>query len=478
MIQRLKQQIRFMDLTSKIRWSYLLLTLPILGLVLFAVVSFLELNHRYDAMITSVTKASEFSMDFKKDFDCETYLVLVGNKTPEESDLDEMLLTATGVVQELNQVTVNPENRKILESISKYLKNLETYKARIQENLKSEYKYEENLRIWENDVQIVTTLIRESVIAYIHGESCDLQEARDAYRELYIRILQLLSFLVVVLLAFLILVSYYIPLGITRSLRELCAITDRIAMGDLTVSVETQGGVETRALSNSMNTMIRKINELIDQVTAEQKRLRRSEFELLQSQINPHFLYNTLDAIMWLIETEERAQAVNMIRNLSDFFRTSLNQGKDIVTVEEEMQHVRSYLEIQRTRYQDILEYEIHVPSELNRFTIPKLTIQPLVENALYHGIKNRRGGGRILVTGRLQGEDYVLTVEDNGMGMTGERLEQVREGLLTGSPAEGNMYGLYNVNERIRLNIGEGYGLSLVSTYGEGTCIEVLLKQ
>lgn len=476
MIKKFKKKARYMDLASRIRWSYFLLMVPILGFVIFAVFSFLNLSRHYDEMIVTIAAASEFSLDFQKDFDLETYLVIVGNKTPEESQLEDLLDSASRAVEELNLVTVSPENKKTLESITKYLKNLETYKDRIAENLKKGNLYEENMEIWENDVQIVTSLIRETMITYIHDEISELQEARDSYKELYIKIVQILAVLVVLITAFLIAASYYIPLGLTRSLRELCSITDKIAEGDLTVTVETDGGTEIQALSSSMKTMVRKINELIDQVTAEQKRLRRSEFELLQSQINPHFLYNTLDAIMWLIETEEREQAVEMIRNLSDFFRTSLNQGKDIVTIEEELHHVTSYLEIQKIRYQDIMDYEIQVPQELNRFTIPKLTIQPLVENALYHGIKNRRGGGKIRITGREEGDDVILTVEDNGMGMKADRLMQVENVLDQGTPSAGNIYGIYNVNERIRLNLGESYGITIDSIYGEGTRVDVRL--
>ena len=229
-------------------------------------------------------------------------------------------------------------------------------------------------------------------------------------------------------------------------------------------------------LSDSLNTMIDKINELIEQVTKEQIRLRKAEFELLQSQINPHFLYNTLDAIIWLAEAGEQKKVVDMVGSLSEFFRTSLNRGKDIITIEEELNHVRSYLEIQQVRYQDILEYEICVPEEFNKYLIPKITIQPLVENALYHGIKNKRGQGRILVKAEKEEKFFYIQIEDNGIGIKEERLEQVRAGIrdrvLTGK----DIYGLYNVNERIRLNFGEKYGIFIESVYEEMTVVSIAL--
>ena len=229
-------------------------------------------------------------------------------------------------------------------------------------------------------------------------------------------------------------------------------------------------------LSDSLNAMIDKINELLDQVTTEQIRLRKAEFELLQAQINPHFLYNTLDTIVWLAEAGDQKRVVSMVGNLSDFFRTSLNQGKDIISIREELAHVRSYLEIQQVRYQDILRYEITVPEDLYEYKIPKITIQPLVENALYHGIKNKRGQGTITVSGKRNENGFVLYVRDNGIGMTQERLKEVRAGIQKLSYTGKEIYGLYNVNERIRLNFGETYGISIESTYGEGTCVSISL--
>ena len=149
-----------------------------------------------------------------------------------------------------------------------------------------------------------------------------------------------------------------------------------------------------------------------------------------------------------------------------------------ILDVKEELQHVRSYLEIQQMRYQDILQYEICVPEELNHCQIPKITLQPLVENALYHGIKNKRGKGMIRIEGELDGENCILLITDNGKGMTPERLEQVRKGIRNRKVRETDIYGLYNVNERIRLNFGENYGITITSTYGEGTCVTVRLPQ
>ena len=235
-------------------------------------------------------------------------------------------------------------------------------------------------------------------------------------------------------------------------------------------------GVDVKLLADSLNVMIEKIKTLIDNVMLEQMRLREAELEILQMQINPHFLYNTLDTIVWLAEAGQKEQVVSMVQTLSDFFRASLNSGKDIVSLEGECRHITSYLQIQQVRYQDILTYDVDIPEEIANCKIPKITLQPLVENALYHGIKNKRGKGRIVVTGRREKDKCVIRVEDNGIGMTKERLNQVRGGLTTKIEDSNDFYGLYNVNERIRLKFGEEYGLSIDSVLQEGTCVEVWL--
>jgi two-component system sensor histidine kinase YesM len=182
-----------------------------------------------------------------------------------------------------------------------------------------------------------------------------------------------------------------------------------------------------------------------------------------------------LDAIIWLAESGQKEQVVMMVSALSDFFRTTLSKGKDYITIKEEETHIRSYLQIQHFRYQDILEYEIRIPEELYQYQILKLTLQPLVENALYHGIKNKRGKGRILVTGEQMGEDLLFSVWDSGMGMEPERLEEVRKLIEGGeNQKETSGFGLFSVAQRIRLNYGAGYGLSLSSKYGEWTEVKV----
>ena len=475
-MKRIAQLYKKSSLAAKIRFSYFLILAPVFLFIVIFVIRFWSANRQYQDTIRSVLMASRFNLDFKKDFDYETYLLIVGNKTKEESKMGALLAEAETVVEDLESMAADGESIDRLESVKKYLNNLKRYKQQIEDNLQKGERYEENMLIWENDVQIVTTLLREEFVAYNYEAARELQESREAYQDFISKMITGLIFTLIVLIGIIFWMSYYIPRTITRPIKQLSEVTDLVAKGDLDVRSYVEGGPEVTMLSDSMNAMIDRMNGLLSQVTLEQVRLRKAEFQLLQSQINPHFLYNTLDAIIWLAEAGDQKRVVSMVGSLSSFFRTALSQGRDIVPLGEELAHVRSYLEIQQVRYQDILTYEIDIPEELHIYMIPKITIQPLVENALYHGIKNRRGGGTIRIIGKKEESHLVIEVTDDGPGMSPERLKAVRTAIRERSGEESGSYGLYNVNERIRLHFGEDCGIFLESTVGVGTTVSVRL--
>lgn len=476
MKNKLRELYTSTSLATKIMYSYMVILLPIFVLVLFCFWNLWTGNKRYSSMLDSIATASEFSLDFKKDYDYETYLLIVENKTIEESELQNMLDDEDRIVLELEKITDSKDNLNRLNSVKKYLDNLEIYNNRIQRNLIDGNKYQENLAIWENDVQIVTTLISDTIYQYIYYEIKDIQLARENHQKKFEAIISftVLAFFIITLLIGV--MSYLIPKSITNPIRRLSDITDQVAKGNLQVRADVRTGVEVKVLNDSLNTMIDKINELLEQVKHEQIRLRKAEFQILQAQINPHFLYNTLGTIVWLAEAGEQKMVVEMVENLSDFFRTSLNQGKDLVTIKEEIQHIKSYLSIQQVRYQDILEYEINIDEAVYDYMIPKITLQPLIENALYHGIKNKRGKGKIVVASSMKEEYFIIKVRDDGIGMDENRLRQVCYGIQHKIPKESEIYGLYNVNERIALNFSEEYGLEIKSRQGMGTEVEVRL--
>ena len=225
--------------------------------------------------------------------------------------------------------------------------------------------------------------------------------------------------------------------------------------------------------------MVKEIKILVEDIHREQENAKDAELRLLQEQINPHFLYNTLDAIIWMTEAGENQKAIQVIQELSSFFRISLSKGQREITVGNEREHIKNYLEIQRYRYQDILDYSIDFEEDILDYHIQKLTLQPIVENALYHGIKNKRGGGKITVTGKKDGDDIVFVVEDNGIGMNEEGLERLRK-LISGEIVLDDQrgFGMANVEKRLEMLYGKEYGMTVDSRYDEGTTVTVRIPK
>ena len=207
----------------------------------------------------------------------------------------------------------------------------------------------------------------------------------------------------------------------------------------------------------------------------EQKRLQMMEYKMLQEQITPHFLYNTLDAIIWAAEAEDSATVINLVESLSSFFRTSLSQGTDFVPISTEIEHVKSYLAIQQIRYCDILTYEINVDQGLGDLIILKLLLQPLVENSLYHGIRNTRERGKISISIRKEAGKVRFLVADNGIGMKADKLEALKGNLKLNGSEKG--FGLFNVNRRLKLYYNLQEGIDIRSEYGKGTEVSFALN-
>ena len=237
---------------------------------------------------------------------------------------------------------------------------------------------------------------------------------------------------------------------------------------------------EITELGISFNIMIGKIRELLDAKIREQENLKKAELKALQAQINPHFLYNTLDTIVWMAEANKTDQVIEIVRAISSFFRIALSRGKEWISIRQEIEHVRSYLYIQKIRYRDILDYEIEVDESILDGTILKLTLQPLAENALYHGIKNKRDGGTIRVRARRADQNLVLLeVQDDGVGLTPYKLAKVRAAIANDSDEilqSDTGFGLENVHKRIQLYYGKQYGLFIDSQYQEGTLVTVAI--
>lgn len=230
---------------------------------------------------------------------------------------------------------------------------------------------------------------------------------------------------------------------------------------------------EIGSLGNSFNLMTRKIQELMAQNVEEQKEKRKIELRALQSQINPHFLYNTLDSIIWMAENGENEEVVKMTAALATMMRQSFNNKAEIVSLEAEMEHVESYLMIQKMRYMDKLNFSVSLEEGIRECPIVKLVLQPLVENAIYHGIRYKNGSGTVLVIAKREGEEIHITVEDDGVGMSEEELQHIFDEHKVNYNSNG--VGVYNVERRLKLYYGNAYGLFYESARNRGT--RVLMK-
>lgn len=447
----------------------LIVALPMMALVLLAVSIEVLYATNYNAILNNVTLASEFNQNFKSDIDLKMYYFVIDSQYSEGIPVEEVR-AAEKLAETLLTTTTEKESIKAITSVQSLCSNLEEKMYQIADC----EGYDERQEQLDNNIYILTGLIQDYMYTYLYHEAAHLKTVNhDMVQRLAVFIC---GILILTFVLTLVLLNRSRKLGdsIATPINELCSRVRAIGGGDLKVCSPIQADeVEIQTLSNGFEQMVERLNLLISKNRDEEKQRRNAELALLQAQINPHFLYNTLDAIIWLIESGKYDESVDMVSSLSAFFRHSLSRGMDMITISEDEQHVRSYLEIQRMRYADILDYEIRIPSELGGCELPKLTLQPLVENALYHGIKLKRRKGHITVTGELSDGLVIIYVDDDGAGMSAERLSAMRETLSAASSSEEAIgFGMRTVHKRLQLLFGEDYGLKIDSEEGVGTRI------
>ena len=434
--------------------------LTVLGLMFYY-------TQKYNKILHNVTTASEFNQDFKENIDQEMYYYVVGSQYSTGLPLDDVE-TAKELAQSLADTTVEYDSSKAIHAVIVLCDNLTD---KINQIAKTE-SYDEREEQLENNIYIITELIQKYMYNYLYYESVQLDLLHKGIQRQVFGVEIAAALIILIIIFRTMREGFKISKSILLPVKELNNRVSAIAEGDLTVHLPVDG--EIQELSNlgvAFESMTGQLNVLIEQNREEQKNLRNAELALLQSQINPHFLYNTLDAVVWLVETGKYEQSIDMITSLSDYFRTSLSKGRNIITIQEEERHITSYLQIQQVRYKDILEYDIQIEDNIRCFQIPKLTLQPLIENAIYHGIKTKRGGGKINVKGFICNHDIVIEVLDNGFGMGREKLQEIQSALKNN---ERIGFGMITVHERLRLLFGEPYGLTVDSSPEDGTKISV----
>ena len=459
---------------QQIRTLLIILSVTMATIITVLTLMLVAINRQYAGVLACANTAADFNKEFKSTLDSEMYNHVIRPRT--EHSVDELpmqeLDAAEQVLNRLSTETTLSDNRWRVRSMLDMCRNLRAYMIEIAHT----ESYDLRMELLERNIRGetgLTQLIENYMHDFLGDEVRELARLRGVIgRQTTLLIISSVVAMGALFIA-LLLYSLRVSRSITGPIRALTEKAERFGADNFSSLPVDTNIAELKTLDRNFDKMAGRITSLMEKQRQDQQSLHRAELELLQAQINPHFLYNTLDSIAILAESQREEDVVNMVTSLSTFFRNSLNQGEDIISLRAELIQAKSYLEIQQIRYSDILTYSISLPEEIQDVTVPKLILQPLIENALYHGIKNRRGRGVIQITGEKQNDDILLQVRDNGAGMTEEQLQRLQAGVYE---EHHSGLGLKNVHQRIRLYCGEPYGLTFESKQGIGTTVTVLL--
>lgn len=485
-------------LTLKMRLSLLLfvIAIPLTGMMLEILKMIGNYSDSYDGIMSNLKIANEYNITFKEDMEYSMYRVMIGLIDASEFENGDILEGST----EYATILKNPVNminsaryafgstiERIpgsdgdikIRGILSCLDTLETAVNRMIDNSAMPGTYDENVSIWENDIKGLCSMIQEYITQYTYYELVHMEELQKQMDARFRQNIELFVALLIGILALGFCLSTAITKSVTIPINSLQKTAERLGHGDLEARARMHGLEEINVLARTFNKMSNEIAELMEKTKQEQKNLHEAELKLLQAQINPHFLYNTLDSIVWMAEGGNSRQVVEMTTDLSDFFRTVLSGGNDYITIAEEECHIRSYLKIQKIRYEDILDYTIDIEPDIKKQMILKMILQPIVENALYHGIKNKRGGGKISIRGYAADGGILLEVKDNGTGMDEKTLKELQrklDGEENCLKSGKNSFGMYNVAQRLRMYYGSGADITVTSSMETGTCVSIRL--
>lgn len=454
------------SLHQKLRYLILSLALPLVLCMFVALGVFAYYTRQYQKVTHNVTIGSSFNLDFKETIDLKMYHYSVSSRQQTHLPIEDVE-DAVRIAQSLKATTRFKDSRQALFNVLDYCDNLKSRMYMLEQTK----DYDSRQTQLENNIYVLTSLIQGKMLDYIYYEAAYLSDiGKEMMRSITVAIVCIGVIMLFVVIAVL-QRSFYFSKGITRPIGSLSENVRLIGEGKFQIDAVETDDYEIAELDTGIRSMAQQISCLLKNVKQEEMMHHKMELQLLQAQINPHFLYNTLDTIVWLVECGMNDAAVKMLGDLSVFFRTMLSKGEDIISLKEEVTHTRSYLDIQQVRYRDILDFEISLPKELEKVCLPKLTLQPLAENALYHGVKEKRGKSTIWIDCHMQEELVVIQVKDNGIGISQERLKELRAALNSRQRVG---FGMSAVQERLRLFFGEPYGMAISSVFGEGTCVEI----
>ena len=458
------------EVKHSVRTIAVLMALPVvIGLVVMILYS-----SRYQAMIGRMDAAAELKPALETTLPEDLFSVAAGRTSFEKSGVMRTIRRIDSTLDQLTGETAGNGHLQLTVA-RRTMDTMEQYVLQVRDGMEARKPVEETEQTVD-EVRDVGRLIADMLDTFIEEE---IANATAASRTLH-QWMWVAAGAEVLLLIYALWYSRFKTERLTNSIRSALGSMEntvrRIAegrFGDRVSGVEVE---ELQELGDQINEMANQLETLMQETRQKSDHLAKAELRTMQAQINPHFLYNTLDTIVWQAESGKADEVVRLTRSLSDFFRISLSSGADWIPVPQELKHVSAYLSIQKTRYRDILDYEVDDCEELRNVFMPKLLLQPLVENALYHGIKTKRGGGRIEVHVKVGRGIVTFQVKDNGKGMTKEELEYAQALLQEENPTVRKAmepghsgFGLRNVDMRIRLFYQKQKGLNIRSDE-EGT--------
>lgn len=421
---------------------------------------------KYNNAIRRMGEVTELKTIVSEQIPQKAWSIVSGRDNFPGSDIYVVIHEVEDRIEKLTDQT-SEENRLSLIVAERTMQTLENYVNKIRDNVRAGIPVVKNEEVLE-EVRNVAALVDSMFSDYI-----ELEITSTANMNKTLIMVIIITAVVEILIVIVAVIARNISMRSTanmvrKPIEKLEEVTGVLADGTLNARLPETDVTELRNLTMQVNTMADHLENMMVRSEKDAKRLRKAELRTLQAQINPHFLYNTLDAIIWKAEAGEMDEVISLTGSLSDFFRISLSSGADWIPLSQEKKHIEGYLKIQKTRYRDILRYEINIPDELGEYCVLKLMLQPLVENAIYHGIKIKRGGGLISVTAVEDNGYLEFSVKDTGCGISAEQLDmlnkRIKEGQPTVGDGEGGGFGLVNVNMRIRLYYNEPEGLKITS--------------
>lgn len=470
----MKKQTTIKSLLQRISW--LMLVLSIVPLIV-SVVIYTRYLFAYERSVGNISEANRIANEVEEKIMEEAWSLTYGQTATADFAKNNSVNRIKTEISQIKKNTHGSQERATLNIVNRSLDNVSSYLEKIVDNIESDAPFKENQELMVH-VESATNLVHDILQDFVNVEIKLAASHSQQVRRSIIILSVIEAGIIGTIIYFSRKTNTRLMKQIQQPMEEMVKMADALSDGKLNYRIQTLPGNELQKLSISMNEMANNLMVLLEENALKQYNLAQSEVRVLQAQITPHFIYNSLDAILVLEEMGESEKVKEMTYALSDFFRISLSQGQDWIPVEKEIKHINDYLTILQIRYGDALTFSIEIEEKIETYFMLKMILQPLVENAVYHGTKLVRRTGKIVVQAFLDDQEFIhFYIIDNGKGIAAERLKEVNEELKSGLDTEFKEgYGLFNVNKRLLLYYGKEAKIEITSIVDTGTTVHVII--